>query len=197
MDYKIIFIIWFLINQFFPNTAIANYQPLLQSHNVKKKILSSDLANQMNHPIFNSISSLKPTIDLFHRHSQNSKNYRVSIAPRVYINHPMPKKKLPVKEILKFEGGFTIAHIYSNKLDFAGKVIRVRGKVTSFNPAIMNTNWLHIMDASTSRELIITSNNVAKVGDVVIVIGNITLNKDLGYGYKYEVLMENARVFVE
>lgn len=106
-------------------------------------------------------------------------------------------QKLPVKEILKIEHGFTIAYIYMNKKKFAGKRIRIRGKVTSFNAAIMNKNWLHLIDASSPRELIVTSKNRARVGDIVTAVGNITLDKDFGYGYQYDVLMENAKIYIE
>jgi hypothetical protein len=35
------------------------------------------------------------------------------------------------------------------------------------------------------------------VGDTVLVTGTVTLNKDFGMGYAYDVLIENAQVTVE
>jgi len=35
------------------------------------------------------------------------------------------------------------------------------------------------------------------VGDTVLVKGKVLLDQDFGYGYKYDVLVENAEVTVE
>ena len=37
----------------------------------------------------------------------------------------------------------------------------------------------------------------AKVGDTVLVRGNVVTDKDYGYGYKYPVIIEDAEVTVE
>ncbi|NIA18570.1 MAG: hypothetical protein GWO85_00570, partial [Simkaniaceae bacterium] len=46
-------------------------------------------------------------------------------------------------------------------------------------------------------DLIITSNDIAKIGDQVIVNGTVILDKDFGYGYKYNVLVTDANIVVE
>jgi hypothetical protein len=33
-----------------------------------------------------------------------------------------------------------------------------------------------------------------KVGDTVLIKGKVVINKDLGSGYKYEVIIEDAKV---
>lgn len=95
------------------------------------------------------------------------------------------------------EGGVTIGDIFSNRQDYAGKVVRVRGHVTKVNLSIMGRNWIHIQDGTGQagqHDLIVTSQQTAEVGDVVTFEGAIVLNKDFGYGYKYEVLMENGNL---
>jgi len=64
----------------------------------------------------------------------------------------------------------------------------------------MKTNWIHIQDGTSYNglyDLTITTNSTVKVGDQIVVSGALTLNKDFGYGYKYEVLIENADITVE
>ena len=94
------------------------------------------------------------------------------------------------------ESGITIAELYSNKDKYNGKRILIRGKVVKVNPDIMERNWFHIQDGTSSDgnfDLTITSNNtIAKVGDIVTFEGKVILDKDFGYGYKYDILLEEA-----
>lgn len=39
--------------------------------------------------------------------------------------------------------------------------------------------------------------DILKIDDIVLIEGQLVLNKDYGYGYVYEILVENAEVNVE
>ena len=104
--------------------------------------------------------------------------------------------------VQKADGGMTIAEIYAGKEDLADKTVTLRGKVVKFSPQIMGTNWLHLQDGSGelnagTHDLTVTSSVQVSVGDTVVVSGPLTLNKDFGYGYKYDLIMESAAVTVE
>jgi hypothetical protein len=43
----------------------------------------------------------------------------------------------------------------------------------------------------------VTTDAVVRVGDVVLVRGQMAIDKDFGYGYEYEILVENASVTIE
>lgn len=104
------------------------------------------------------------------------------------------KKGISVKPA---EGGITIAELYAKRDTYAGKSVKIRGEVVKFNKNIMRTNWVHIQDgtnASGNFDLIITTADEVKVGDVVIFEGPITLNRDFGAGYSYEVIMQDAKL---
>lgn len=93
-----------------------------------------------------------------------------------------------------------IAEIYAGKDKLAGTVVNVRGKVVKFSSMIMGRNWVHIQDGSGSsgtNDLTVTTTGTAKLGDIVLVTGTVTLNKDFGSGYKYALIFEDAKVFVE
>jgi hypothetical protein len=95
------------------------------------------------------------------------------------------------------EGGITIAGLLSNKSNFANKKIRIKGQVVKYTPEIMKKNWVHLQDgteASGNYDLVVTTSDIVKAGDVVTFEGNVTLDKDFGYGYKYDVLLEDAKV---
>lgn len=103
----------------------------------------------------------------------------------------------PVKGIIKAKDGKTIAEILSEKQTLLGQSVRVRGKVVKYSAKIMGKNWIHIRDSSTEKDLTITTNDTAKKGDIILAQGKISLDKDFGYGYVYEVLLEDSAVTVE
>jgi len=95
------------------------------------------------------------------------------------------------------EGGITIADLYANKKKYKGKKVKVTGQVTKFNDSIMNTNWIHIQDGTeydNNFDLTANSDEFVKVGDTVILEGKVELDKDLGHGYAYEVILEKAKL---
>ena len=111
-----------------------------------------------------------------------------------YTRKATPEVKKNIK-IVPEKDGITIAELFSNKNLYAGKKIKIKGEVTKFTKAIMDKNWIHIQDGTESNgkfELTITSATEVKVGDVINLEGKIILNKDFGYGYFFEVMMEDA-----
>jgi hypothetical protein len=109
-----------------------------------------------------------------------------------------PKKpvlnKLDIK-IEQPEGGISIGELYGKRNEFAGKTVKVKGQVTKVNIAIMERNWIHLQDGTSEGndfDLTITTTHEPKVGDVVTYSGTLTLNKDFGSGYSYEIILENA-----
>lgn len=113
-----------------------------------------------------------------------------------YKRKATPPEKKEVK-VAPAKGGITIAELFAKKASYAGKTVRIKGEVTKYTPAVMNKNWIHIQDGTDNNgkfDLAITSDNEVKVGDVVTFEGKISLDKDLGYGYFFEVIMEDAAV---
>jgi len=112
---------------------------------------------------------------------------------------PAPAK-IDFTGIKKPTGGKTVTELYSEKSSLSGKEVTVRGKVVKFSANIMNKNWIHLQDgtgAEGTNDLTITTSSSAKVGDTVVVNGVLVINKDLGYGYKYDIIIEDAKVKIE
>ena len=96
--------------------------------------------------------------------------------------------------------GKTIADIYKNKQSLNGETVKVKGKVVKFNSGIMNRNWVHIQDGTDNNgdfDLLITSNETVKVGDIIVAEGTLAIDKDFGAGYFYAVLVEEAKIITE
>jgi len=108
-----------------------------------------------------------------------------------------PTQAAAIGNISKASGGQTIADIFANKDALADKAVKVRGKVVKFTGGVLGKNWLHIKDSSTGTDLTVTTDGVASKGDIVLVAGTLGRNRDFGYGYLYDVIVEDANVTVE
>ena len=100
-------------------------------------------------------------------------------------------------------GGGAGAHyqyLYGQSASLAGQPVVLRGRVVKFTPNIMGTNWLHIQDGTGSQgthDLTVTTSATVQVGDMVVVKGAVTANKDFGAGYAFPVLVEDATIAAE
>lgn len=109
-----------------------------------------------------------------------------------------PGKVTPAREnvdIKKSEGVVSISELLAHKDKYNGKVVTVKGKVTKVNSAIMGRNWVHLQDGTEHEgayDLTITTVLEPAEGDVLTLTGKIVLEKDFGYGYFYDILMEDA-----
>ncbi|MBI4985154.1 MAG: nucleotide-binding protein [Rhodocyclales bacterium] len=91
----------------------------------------------------------------------------------------------------------TVAEIVGKGAELKDKAVLVRGKVVKFSAEIMGKNWVHLRDGTGSaadgtNDVLVTTQDVAKIGDVVLVKGVVRTDKDFGAGYVYKVLVEEA-----
>ncbi|MFO7576804.1 MAG: DNA-binding protein [Pelovirga sp.] len=110
--------------------------------------------------------------------------------------------QVELTDVVKLDDGMSIEEIYAARGDLSGKEVKLRGKVVKFSPQIMGTNWIHLQDGSGSadagtHDLTVTTGEQLKVGDIVVASGAVTLDKDFGHGYFYDLIIENAVVAVE
>jgi hypothetical protein len=103
----------------------------------------------------------------------------------------------PGIKVPKAVGGMSVAELYEKQGSIAGKTIKVAGQVVKYSGGIMKKNWIHIQDGTKfdgKYDLTVSTLDSAKVGDVIIVEGVAAVKKDVGAGYFYEVLIEDARL---
>ena len=101
-----------------------------------------------------------------------------------------------VKGVAKAEGGYTVEEILTRSSELNGKKVKVRGRVVKFTADIMGTNWMHIQDG-TPGDLAVTPDTLVSKGDLVMVEGILSVNKDFGAGYVYPAIIEKAKVTKE
>jgi DNA/RNA endonuclease YhcR with UshA esterase domain len=91
----------------------------------------------------------------------------------------------------------TVAEIITKSAQLKDRKVTVRGKVVKYTPAVLGKNWIHLRDgtgsaADQTHDVLVTTKDTAKIGDIVIAKGVVHTDKDLGSGYTYKVLIEEA-----
>lgn len=91
----------------------------------------------------------------------------------------------------------TVAEIMTKPADLKDKPVLVRGKVVKYSPGIMGKNWIHLRDgtgsaADKTNDVLVTTTEQAKVGDVITAKGLVRVDKDFGAGYTYKAMVEDA-----
>jgi len=98
-------------------------------------------------------------------------------------------------EITPLDGGKTIDAIRTEFQQLKGQQVSLRAKVMKVNINILGKNWITLQDGTgTAPEntLLATSEELVDIGDLVIAKGMVNTDVDLGYGYKYKVVLEEA-----
>ena len=93
----------------------------------------------------------------------------------------------------------TIAELWAQKDRLANTVVSVRATVVKYNAAVMGKNWIHLQDGSGdaakgTHDITVTTLDAVTVGATVTITGTVRLNRDVGAGYTYAVLVEDAKV---
>ena len=96
---------------------------------------------------------------------------------------------------IEVEGSVSIAELVANAKKYEGQRIRVSGECVKLNPNIMGRNWIHLKDGSKDDyDLVVTSRDICPEGEVATFEGRVSLNKDFGAGYRYEMIVEDGKL---
>jgi hypothetical protein len=105
----------------------------------------------------------------------------------------------PVGKVARATGSDarTVGELASQRAQLKGKTVTVRGQVVKFMANVMGKNWVHLQDGSGSaadgtNDLLVTTKQVTKVGDVVVARGVVRTDANFGYGYTYKFMLEDA-----
>ena len=95
--------------------------------------------------------------------------------------------------------GRSVAEIINQRVELKDKTVLLHARVVKFSAAIMGKNWLHLRDGSGSaadatQDLVATSAETFKIGDIVQITGTVRTDKDFGAGYAYKVLIEDGEL---
>jgi ribosomal protein L18 len=110
-----------------------------------------------------------------------------------------PAEKGIKVEKAKGTNAYTVGDIFAKRAELDKKTAVVRGKVVKVSKGIMGSNWIHLQDGTgdagkRTHDLVVTTQDLPTVGDIVTVNGTVSKDKDFGAGYKYSVLIEKASI---
>jgi len=93
----------------------------------------------------------------------------------------------------------TVAEVVTKRVELKDRPVTVRGKVVKFTGGVMGKNWVHLRDGSgsttdNSNDVVVTTTDETQIGDVVIAKGVVRTDVNLGSGYAYAVLIEDAKL---
>jgi len=91
----------------------------------------------------------------------------------------------------------TVAEVFSGRATLKDKTVTIRGQVVKVNAGILGKNWVHIQDgsgsaASGTHDILVTTADTTAVGEVVNARGTVRTDVNVGPGYAYAVLVDDA-----
>ncbi len=160
----------------------------------RRPLLKTNFESKEYNRVFDTIylvSNLVSQDHSKHAVAQNSPNTQT---PKIKKN-ATTKEDIPThtdKEI-KHKGTLKIAELLKDPKKYEGHTIQLSGKCVKVNPNIMERNWLHIQDGSKNDfDLVVTSNTFIPEGSDITIRGVVSINRDFGAGYKYDLIIENG-----
>jgi hypothetical protein len=114
-----------------------------------------------------------------------------------------PGSTLPAVDVAPARGANarTIAQLPGESAKLVGQKVRIRGQVTKVTSGVQGHTFLHLRDGKKDGEpatdLVVTSNTTPERGQVATFEGTLRTNVDIGIGYSYPILLENAELVAE
>jgi hypothetical protein len=120
------------------------------------------------------------------------------IPPKAQNTASQPQKiSMHGESVTAPQGTLSIAELVKNASKYAGQTVQIHGTCVKINPNIMQRNWIHVQDGSQDDyDLVITSVQYLAEGTEFTMSATVTLKKDFGAGYYYDLILENG-VLVE
>ena len=90
-----------------------------------------------------------------------------------------------------------IARLFVERAALDGQTVLVHGAIVKASHGIVGTNWYHLQDGSGDatagdHDLMVQSEARFEVGQRLSLRGRVKADADLGFGYAYVVMLEDA-----
>ena len=157
----------------------------------KGGLLKTNFESKEYNRVFETVYLVSNLVEENHSSSSNDTN-KSSIKPTQGTSE---KVVIPThtEKIIEHKGSIKIAELVKDPKKYEGKTIQISGKCVKINPGIMNRNWIHLKDGTKDDyDLVITSDTFVQEGSIITIKALVSLNKDFGAGYKYDLILENG-----
>ena len=157
----------------------------------KGGLLKTNFESKEHNKVFDKIYLVTSLVQS--NHGSNTSNGSLSAQGSVENINEASSTKEEIKS--NQSGSIKISELVKNYKEYEGKTVQISGKCVKINPNIMGINWIHIKDGSKDDyDLVITSNTFVQEGSLITMKATVTLDKDFGAGYKYDLILENGTI---
>ena len=127
------------------------------------------------------------------RHGNNTNDLKISSSNSNQTISANVTTSINTDKVVQQKGSIKITELIKDPKKYKGKTIQLTGVCTKVNAGIMDRNWIHIKDGSQDDyDLVITSDTFVPEGKLFTMKAVVTLNKDFGAGYVYDLILENG-----
>jgi len=157
----------------------------------KGGLLKTNFESKEHNKTFEKIYLVTSLVQSNHGNDKNSESLNKKEKGQDKSNTP----NISAVKNVSNSGSIKISELVNNIKKHEGKTVQLTGKCVKINPNIMGRNWIHLKDGSNDDyDLVITSDTFVKEGTMVTIKATVSLNKDFGAGYKYDIILENGIV---
>ena len=90
------------------------------------------------------------------------------------------------------EGQTAIRMLAADGAKFENEAIEVRAVVVQAFPRIMGVNWFHLCERPNGEVLVASSAEWVEPGNLIVVRGKLSLNRNIGGAYVFPLFVEGA-----
>lgn len=114
-----------------------------------------------------------------------------------------PASDVPDVKVARASGNnaYDVGELFAESAKLEGKLLRVRGQVVKVTPGVLGKTYLRLRDGSSARpearELVVTTQAEVQIGAVATFEGTLLTQVDIGIGFRYPVLLSDAKVVAE
>jgi len=164
-----------------------------QTYYYKGGLLKTNFESKEYNRVFEKIYLISSLVESNHGNNSGVLN-ESKPKPKVTLKEPVKNdiESLTEKEV-QHQGSMKIAELVKDPKKYEGKTVQLSGVCTKINAGIMKRNWIHLKDGSKDDfDLVITSDAFVPEGAQITIKALVTLNKDFGSGYSYDLILENG-----
>jgi hypothetical protein len=165
-----------------------------ETYYYKGGLLKTNFESKEYNRIFDKVYLISSLVSADHANHSSVEDIKDYSEKSQYTPNPA-KVDIPTHtdKILEFKGSIKISDLVKSPKKYEGKTVQISGVCTKINPGIMDRNWIHVKDGSKDDyDLVITSSTFIPEGKAFTMKAIVTLNKDFGAGYKYDLILEDG-----
>lgn len=157
----------------------------------RRPLLKTNFESKEYNRVFDTIYLVSNLVSQDHsKHAVAQNTQTPSIEPKITTKEDIPTH---TDKVVEYKGTLKIAELLKDPKKYEGHTIQLSGKCVKVNPNIMERNWLHIQDGSKNDfDMVVTSNTFVPEGSDITIRGVVSINRDFGAGYKYDLIVENG-----